>query len=605
MLGSLRLAPTSLHSKFECVQYYLVPEVKWSMAHGANFKGLVNELCQRMVWGIPRYETVRTAGPDHRQIFTSVVIVNGRTYEGEPRLNKKDAEQSAALAALREVAPQLLPPEAEYCSSLPSASSRRDDDPRSALDDLCKRFERLLGIPRVVAGGEGPPFTAWAWVNDIVYHGEPRGNKKDAEQNVSRKAYNAIVQTFRHPLQPMAVVHQPLSLPTLAETIAAACHRLYDQLCKNILYAQSSTDVVAGIIVQDIASGTAQLVAMGSGSKCISSHNLSANGDKVQDCHAEVVARRAFMRYLYSQAGITLSQANTSILEKMESGRLRLKSTIRIHLYISTPPCGDATECTRTDHDIIHGQVEPTIDGHCQPYWSCISRNVGYTRFKVEAGENGSVLEDHPRVQSWHRLKNRPSLSSHPLEERLVTPSCSDKILKWNALGFQGALLSKIMEPVYISSVVIGDSELFHHGHIARGICCRLTCDPASQLEVSHPRLLVVSNAPSRETFTDNARPDVSLHWTIGMDDPEQLNVSTGCLASGQPALICKRKLLESFYFLCRAAKIDLAADTPYCVIKATAEEYQRKKEQLYSELEGRRFGRWVKKPPEVDNFSL
>ena len=567
------------------------------MASGPNFKGLVNELCQRRQWDQPIYETVRVAGPDHNPVFTSVVTVNGQEYQGEPRTNKKDAEQSAALAVLRVISPELIP------AADNDRIQRRDDDPRSALDDLCKRFEPLLGVPIVVAEEVGPPFTACAHVNGIVYRGEPKNNKREAEQDASRKAYDEIVQTFEHPLQPMAVIHQPLSPPSLANTIAEACHRLYDQLCKNILYAQSSTDVVAGIVVQDTAADTAQIVAMGSGSKCISSHKLSDNGTTVQDCHAEVVARRAFMRYLYSQARNALSRANTSILEQVGSGRLRLKSTIRIHLYISTPPCGDATECTRTDG--IRGQVEPTGSGQCKPYWSSISRNVGYTRFKVEAGENGSVLEGHPRVQSWERLTARPSLSSHPLEERLVTPSCSDKILKWNTLGLQGALLSRIMEPVYLSSVIIGDHGLFHHGHIARGICCRLTRAPASQLEVNHPQLLVVSSAPNKDTFTDKPRPDVSLHWTLGMEDPEQLSVSTGRLVSGESALICKRKLLESFHTLCRAARIDVAVDTPYCVIKATAEDYQRKKEHLYSELEGKGFGRWVKKPPEVDNFSL
>ena len=228
-------------------------------------------------------------------------------------------------------------------------------------------------------------------------------------------------------------------------------------------------------------------------------------------------------------------------------------------------------------------------------------------KWGLESGEGSVVLSNHTGEQSWMKLKfSSSSLSCASSDQRLATMSCSDKILKWNTLGLQGALLSKIMEPVHLSSVVIGDKELFHHGHITRGICCRLSARVSNgQLEVNHPRLTVVSSAPERAAITENARPDVSLHWTLGMNDPEQLNASTGCLTSGRPALICKRKLLESFYSLCRAARIDIAADVPYCAIKATAEEYQRKKEQLYSELERRGFGRWVKKPPEVDSFSL
>ncbi|KAJ1381306.1 Adenosine deaminase/editase [Sesbania bispinosa] len=106
-----------------------------------------------------------------------------------------------------------------------------------------------------------------------------------------------------------------------------------------------------------------KVVALGTGTKCIGRSLLRPYGDVVHDSHAEVIARRALMRFFYTQiqhlteTSSKHAPSNGSKRLKIDDGNLAFeldpqclnkgKYTMRkgwkLHMYISQLPCGDAS----------------------------------------------------------------------------------------------------------------------------------------------------------------------------------------------------------------------------------------------------------------------
>lgn len=131
-----------------------------------------------------------------------------------------------------------------------------------------------------------------------------------------------------------------------------------------------------------------EVVALGTGTKCINGEFISAAGLAVNDCHAEVIARRSLLRFLYAQLDLCAKgQGTSSILYRNPVGKFSLRQGVSFHLYISTAPCGDARVFAPREEEMAKDDVHPNRKAR------------GQARVKIEAGE-GTVLADG-QVSGW------------------------------------------------------------------------------------------------------------------------------------------------------------------------------------------------------------
>lgn len=71
-----------------------------------SFKNILQELYQKQKLPLPKYETVRLGGRDHRPVFVSkITLFDGQIVEGDQETTKRSSELNAAEKALQLVNP--------------------------------------------------------------------------------------------------------------------------------------------------------------------------------------------------------------------------------------------------------------------------------------------------------------------------------------------------------------------------------------------------------------------------------------------------------------------------------------------------------------------
>lgn len=175
-----------------------------------------------------------------------------------------------------------------------------------------------------------------------------------------------------------------------------------------------------------------KVISLGTGTKCIGRSRRSSKGDVVNDSHAEIIARRALLRYLYSEIREvynTHAHSNGSVLcddvekfmfhlesDGLGSKRLKMKHGWQLHLYISQLPCGVASPAS--ERALLHDS--PAKKGDMM----CFSMQLSYS-----IGESSGyiAMNDGCFPMPLGTVMRKPGRG-----DTTLSVSCSDKIARWN-----------------------------------------------------------------------------------------------------------------------------------------------------------------------------
>ena len=122
-----------------------------------------------------------------------------------------------------------------------------------------------------------------------------------------------------------------------------AIHSRFASLGKTGKPVAGEWTVIAGITAENDGSHVA--VALGTGTKCLSASQVCADarGWCLHDAHAEVCARRCLLLYVLEQLKLHADgRPDASIFRAAAGGGFELRPRVRLHMYSSRPPCGDA-----------------------------------------------------------------------------------------------------------------------------------------------------------------------------------------------------------------------------------------------------------------------
>uniref|UniRef100_A0A3Q2X2Z2 Adenosine deaminase domain containing 1 (testis-specific) n=1 Tax=Haplochromis burtoni TaxID=8153 RepID=A0A3Q2X2Z2_HAPBU len=367
-------------------------------------------------------------------------------------------------------------------------------------------------------------------------------------------------------------------------------HAVRDQLTKlmNSHPEFSGCAVTTAAFILQTSNGY-EVVALGTGN-FNTKESISSNGRIVHDSHAVVTARRSLMRFLYRHLLMFFSK-NANLTQKSifqqssSSSFLSLKSGITLHLYVNQLPKGAAQ----------------------------IPSKLRLNPLSMSAWQVNNEISLHLSVEG-KVFSVFSSLLDHS-NSKVVSMSTTDKITQWQVLGYQGALLSHFIEPIYVHSILIGDSDCSEIRGMEMSVSQRVE-GITSKLPMFYcmmrPHISLVPSAAS--SHAGGNQLTYGINWSEGdsslevVDGLEGKTIEDSPFKSGSAlaSRLCKAAMMHRFRLVAKEAqRTDLLATSTYREAKMMAKPYQEAKNVLRAYLLQKGFGSWQDKVLVSDNFSM
>ncbi|XP_049516861.1 tRNA-specific adenosine deaminase 1-like isoform X2 [Dermacentor silvarum] len=381
-----------------------------------------------------------------------------------------------------------------------------------------------------------------------------------------------------------------------AETVASICYLRYDDLPKT---GKPSRDcewtLLSAVLLQDVNQATLQIVSFATGTKSIPTGLACRLGNQVIDNHAEVLARRCFLRFVYSELLKLARGEDSSVFETTSSSvfECQLKPGLRIHLFSSHTPCGDASIFPK------NGDVSSVA--------------------AVEDTENGATASKRPRFDPEDIYRTGAKCVPGTAQDKKLPGADYHQLGVARTKPGRGAtsLSMSCKEPLRLSSVIVAGCP-YSEDAMRRALHERLSVsDDVPPIEFHYStKMFGHSRLKAVENNADSAVPCASsIIWWLGSDKAVYVGVNGYKQGITRKNLckpvarlpVCRRELFGLFHKLMheispdRLPKILRQVDLrTYAQFKQAAKVYQNRKVDFHARLPG-----WTDKSPDLQNFTI